>query len=79
MRIKLYFRTIEILVLKIIKKERIMMAKIYFNRLLIGTITYDAVPARYQSAVIEYGRQYVTDGKMSVEEFEMIFKEPFEG
>ncbi len=54
-----------------------MMAKIYFNRLLVGTITFDAIPAKYQNAVREYGIQYVQDGKLTVEEYEMLFKEEY--
>lgn len=54
------------------------MAKIYFNRLIVGTITYDAVPARYQADVIAYGREWVADGRMSVDEFELMFKEPYQ-
>lgn len=53
------------------------MAKIYFNRLLVGTITFDAIPAKYHDAVREYGKQYVRDGKMSVEEYEMLYKEEY--
>ena len=53
------------------------MAKIYFNRLVIGTITFDAVPAKYQDAVRGYGIQWVQEGRMTVEEYEMLYKEPF--
>lgn len=28
-----------------------MMAKVYFNRLIVGTITYDAIPEKYQDKV----------------------------
>lgn len=54
-----------------------MMAKVYFNRLLVGTITFDAIPAKYQDAVINYGIAAVRDGKLSVEEYEMLYKEEF--
>lgn len=54
-----------------------MMAKIYFNRLIIGTITFDAIPARYQEAVRGYGRQWVQEGRLSAEEYEMLFKEEY--
>lgn len=54
-----------------------MMAKIYFNRLIVGTITFDAIPAKYQDAVRGYGVQWVKDGKMTVEEYEMLYKEEF--
>lgn len=53
------------------------MAKIYFNRLIVGTITFDAIPAKYQDAVRGYGVQWVKDGKMTVEEYEMLYKEEF--
>ena len=55
-----------------------MMAKIYFNRLLIGTITFDAVPAKYQDAARAYGCQWVADGRLTIEEYEMLFKEAYE-
>lgn len=54
-----------------------MMAKIYFNRLILGTITFDAVPAKYQEAVKNYGKEWVAFGRMSVEEYEMLFKEEY--
>ena len=53
------------------------MAKIYFNRLIIGTITFDAIPARYQEAVRGYGHQWVQEGRLSAEEYEMLFKEEY--
>lgn len=51
-----------------------MMAKVYYNRLLVGTITFDAIPAKYQDAVFSYGVNDVKAGKLSVEEFEMLYK-----
>lgn len=54
-----------------------MMAKIYFNRLILGTITFDAIPAKYQEAVKSYGKEWVASGRMSVEEYEMLFKEEY--
>ena len=54
-----------------------MMAKIYFNRLVIGTITFDAIPQKYQDAVRGYGIQWVKDDRLSVEEYEMLFKESY--
>ena len=54
-----------------------MMAKIYFNRLLVGSITYDAIPEKYQEQVKQYGIEYVKEGKLSVEEYEMLFKEEY--
>lgn len=54
------------------------MSKVYYNRLLLGTITFDAIPERYQEAVIEYGKADVKKGKLPVEEFEQLFKIPYE-
>ena len=54
-----------------------MMAKIYFNRLIVGTITFDAVPERYQNAVREYGIEWVEKGRLTVEEYEMLYKEAY--
>lgn len=54
-----------------------MMAKIYFNRLVLGTITFDAIPEKYQDKVREYGIQWVKNGRMTVEEFEMLYKEEY--
>ena len=59
------------------KEKEIMMAKVYFNRLVVGTITFDAIPAKYQPAVRQYGIEWVEAGKMSVEEFEMLYKEEY--
>ena len=55
-----------------------MMAKIYFNRLFLGTITFDAIPDSQKQKVREYGKEYVEKGKMTVEEYEMLYKEPYE-
>ena len=54
------------------------MAKIYFNRLIIGTITFDAIRPEYQPSVRAYGRQWVEEGRLSVEEYEMLFKEAYQ-
>lgn len=54
------------------------MAKVYYNRLLLGTITYDAIPSKYQMQVLSLGRADVQAGKMSVEQFEQLFKQPYE-
>ncbi len=54
-----------------------MMAKVYFNRLIVGTITFDAIPEKFQNDVRNYGIDYVKKGKLSVEEYEMLFKEEF--
>ena len=61
----------------LLRKDDEMMAKIYFNRLLIGSITFDAIPAKYADAVREYGINYVKAGKMSKEEYEMLYKEDY--
>lgn len=56
-----------------------MMAKIYFNRLIVGTITFDAIPPKYQPTVKAYGREWVKEGRMTAEEFEMLYKEEYDG
>lgn len=56
-----------------------MMAKVYFNRLIIGTITFDAIPEKHQEKVKRYGIEYVKKGKLSVEEYEMLYKEEYPG
>ena len=53
------------------------MAKVYFNRLIIGTITFDAIPEKYREKVKGYGIEYVKKGKLSVEEYEMLYKEEY--
>ena len=53
------------------------MAKIYFNRLIVGTITFDAILPKYRDAVKAYGIEWVVEGRMSVEEYEMLFKEDY--
>ncbi|MBR3585837.1 MAG: hypothetical protein IKO00_07455 [Oscillospiraceae bacterium] len=53
------------------------MAKIYFNRLVLGTITFDAIPEKYQDKVREYGIEWVKNGRMTVEEYEMLYKEEY--
>ena len=67
--------------LEILNKKRrdIMMAKVYFNRLIIGTITFDAIPEKYQEKVKGYGIEYVKKRKLSVEEYEMLYKEEYPG
>lgn len=59
------------------KRRNKMMAKVYFNRLIVGTITFDAIPERYQDKVKEYGIDYVKKGKLPVEEYEMLYKEEY--
>ena len=61
----------------LLRKDDVMMAKIYFNRLLVGSITYDAIPEKYQGQVKQYGIEYVEEGRLSVEEYEMLFKEEY--
>lgn len=53
------------------------MAKIYFNRMLVGTIIFDAINQKYQNEVREYGSKYVKEGKMSKEDYEMLYKEEY--
>lgn len=53
------------------------MAKVYFNRLTAGTITFDAIPEKYIDKVREYGIEYVHKGKLTVEEYEMLYKEEY--
>ncbi len=53
------------------------MSKIYFNRLVIGTIVFDAIPAKYQDAVKAYGREWVESERLSVEEYELLYKEEY--
>lgn len=55
------------------------MAKVYFNRLIIGTITFDAIPEKYQEKVKGYGIEYTKKGKLPVEEYEMLYKEEYPG
>ena len=59
------------------KRRKKMMAMVYFNRLIVGTITFDAIPERYQDKVREYGIEYVQKGKLPVGEYEMLYKEEY--
>ena len=59
-------------------RRNTMMAKIYFNRLIIGTITFDAINERYQNAVREYGKDWVKKGKLTIEEYELLYKEEYQ-
>ena len=61
----------------LLRKGYEMMAKIYFNRLLVGTIIFDAIKPKYQNEVREYGIEYVKAGKMSKEDYEMLYKEEY--
>ena len=58
-------------------KEGLNRIKVYFNRLIVGTITFDAIPEKYQDKVREYGIEYVKKDKISVEEYEMLYKEEY--
>ena len=55
-----------------------MMAKVYFNRLMVGTITFDAIREKYQDKVREYGIECVKKGKLPIEEYEMLYKEEYQ-
>ena len=59
------------------RKDYEIMAKIYFNRMLVGTIIFDAIKPKYQNEVREYGIEYVKAGKMSKEDYEMLYKEEY--
>lgn len=54
------------------------MAKVYFNRLMVGTITFNAIREKYQDKVREYGIEYVKKGKLPIEEYEMLYKEEYQ-
>ena len=54
------------------------MAKIYFNRLIAGTITFNAIPEQYQDSVKNYGRTWVQNNKLSIEEYESLYKESYQ-
>lgn len=58
-------------------KDEQMMAKIYFNRLILGTIVYESVPQKYQEPVKAYGVEWVKAGRMSVDEYEQMFHEEY--
>lgn len=49
------------------------MAKVYFNRLLTGTISFDAIPARYRNAVRGFGELWVREGRLRAERYEALF------
>ena len=59
----------------LLRKDDVMMAKIYFNRMLVGTIIFSAIKPKYQNEVREYGIAYVKAGKMSKEVYEMLYNE----
>ena len=74
----LYVRLSTLWVKRLFEKEdHILMSKIYFNRLVIGTIVFDAIPAKYQDAVKAYGREWVESERLSVEEYELLYKEEY--
>lgn len=49
------------------------MAKIYYTRMLTGTITFAQVPARYKSQVKALGIADVESGKMPVYQYIELF------
>lgn len=51
------------------------MAKIFFNRLILGSITYADIPYRYQAQVLAIGREWLNSGRMSKEQFDHLFNE----
>ena len=61
----------------LLRKDAEIMAKIYFNRMLVGTIIFDAIKPKYQNEVREYGIEYVKAGKLSKEDYEMLYKEEY--
>lgn len=54
------------------------MAKVYYNRMLLGTSTFDAVNPKYQDAVMELGKADVRKGRLTKEQYEMLFKVEYE-
>lgn len=54
-----------------------MMVRAYYNRLLLGTITYEAIPTRYQKQVKELAIADVESGKMSYISYEQMFHEEY--
>lgn len=50
-----------------------MIAKIYFNRLVSGTITFDEIPLKYLSDVRNYGLEWLKNGKITQEEYDKLF------
>ena len=42
-------------------------------------LTFDAIPEKYQKKVKGYGIEYVKKRKLSVEEYEMLYKEEYPG
>ena len=61
----------------LLRKDYEIMAKIYFNRMLVGTIIFDAINPKYQNEVRDYGIEYVKAGKLSKEDYEMLYKEEY--
>lgn len=53
------------------------IARSFYNRLLIGTITFDAIRPEYQNLVRDMGKEDVKSGKLLVVEYEMLYKEPY--
>lgn len=55
-----------------------MMAKVYYNRLFLGSILFDTIPSKYQAQVKQIGREQVQTGNLSKAEYEQMFKEPYD-
>lgn len=61
------------------KKARYnMMVKVWYSRLLVGSTNFMAIPDRYKDAVKELGREDVKAGKMTEEQYELFFLEPYD-
>lgn len=54
------------------------MAKIWHNRILAGTRTYDEVPMTWKAQVKALFRADVENGVITAEEYEDIVGEPYE-
>lgn len=55
------------------------MAKIYFNRLILGSITITDIPEYYMEAVKDYGKEYVRKGSLPIAAYELLFHEEYVG
>lgn len=54
------------------------MAEVYYQRLLMGKITFDKIPSRYKDTVKSYGKRDVQNGVITKELYEELFNEPYE-
>jgi hypothetical protein len=59
-------------------KEDNIMDKIWANRLVAGTKTWEQVPASRKDAVLAELRSRVEDGEITAEKFEAITGEAYE-